>query len=548
MPAQDCVGGDQAMATQCSGQLPDEGGEDGPVGPVQAWSGVGAAQDGDFVAQDEEFDVLGRRTCGPAAGPARAPAGRSSIGVAATRGDHAHPSITAGQRPGPSSGTPQAVAARANTAPDARAVVALTSLFETPSVLRLVSVEQVAEDSGLAVDVCRAVLDDFGIASDGRSAVELLDAFVDGRNPMAGKGIISTTDRGYLVLPGAIALDEVRRTCEQKIKKTRSWDRYHVDRDKAAENSALDAVLRLVRGRGDLYRSLEYRAKPRPGEAVDLSASSTTAEHAEHAEADGLLVLDGVAVCVEVKAGDLRPRSRQGGSRELDGDLKKTVREAARQADRLRALIVAHHGLWRTDGTWLDLADVEEVYTVVVSLEDLGPAALAVDQLASSGILAQVELPWIVSWRTLPWSNARRKLPSVEGARIPPTVAGNAPWRSRSIPSMVSAPATIPATSAPIFNPALTPTLAATRTCSRARSSRPMLWASRTAGISPACDTRFGSSNLACVMAAVCNNRIPEVPFRSWRCEPQQPAFSQVKGHFCCHDTPPRTIRTVDPG
>jgi hypothetical protein len=89
------------------------------------------------------------------------------------------------------------------------------------------------------------------------------------------------------------------------------------------------------------------------------------------------------------------------------------------------------------------------------------------------------------SWRTLPWSNPRRKLPSVDGARIPPIVSGNAPWRSRSIPSMVSAPATIPATSAPIFNPALAPTLAVTRTCSRARSSRPMFWASRSAGISP---------------------------------------------------------------
>ena len=113
---------------------------------------------------------------------------------------------------------------------------------------------------------------------------------------------------------------------------------------------------------------------------------------------------------------------------------------------------------------------------------------------------------------------------------------------------MVSAPATIPATSEPIFNPGLAPTLAATRTCCPARSSSPMFWASRTAGISPACDTRFGSSNLACVVAAVCNNRIPEVPFRSWRCELQQPAFSQVKGHFCCYDTLPETIRAVDPG
>jgi hypothetical protein len=59
MPAQDRVRGDQAMATQRSGQPPDEGGEHGPVRPVHARSRVGAAQDGDFVAQDEELNVLG---------------------------------------------------------------------------------------------------------------------------------------------------------------------------------------------------------------------------------------------------------------------------------------------------------------------------------------------------------------------------------------------------------------------------------------------------------------------------------------------------------
>ena len=40
MPAQDRVRGDQAMATQCSGQPPHEGGEHGPVRPVHAWSWV----------------------------------------------------------------------------------------------------------------------------------------------------------------------------------------------------------------------------------------------------------------------------------------------------------------------------------------------------------------------------------------------------------------------------------------------------------------------------------------------------------------------------
>jgi hypothetical protein len=58
VPAQDRVGCDEAMATQCAGQPPHEGGEHGPVRPIQARSWVGAAQDGDLVPQHEELDVL----------------------------------------------------------------------------------------------------------------------------------------------------------------------------------------------------------------------------------------------------------------------------------------------------------------------------------------------------------------------------------------------------------------------------------------------------------------------------------------------------------
>jgi hypothetical protein len=59
MPAQDRVRRDQALAAQCSGQPPDEGGEDRWVSPVQVWSWVGATVDGDLVPQHEEFDILG---------------------------------------------------------------------------------------------------------------------------------------------------------------------------------------------------------------------------------------------------------------------------------------------------------------------------------------------------------------------------------------------------------------------------------------------------------------------------------------------------------
>jgi hypothetical protein len=59
MPAQDRARRDQALAAQCSGRPPDEGGEDRSVRPVRAWSRVAATQNGDLVPQHEELDVLG---------------------------------------------------------------------------------------------------------------------------------------------------------------------------------------------------------------------------------------------------------------------------------------------------------------------------------------------------------------------------------------------------------------------------------------------------------------------------------------------------------
>jgi hypothetical protein len=59
VPPQDCDQGDQTMATQCAGQPPHERSEDGPVRQSRRGLGLVRAQDGDFVAQHGELDVLG---------------------------------------------------------------------------------------------------------------------------------------------------------------------------------------------------------------------------------------------------------------------------------------------------------------------------------------------------------------------------------------------------------------------------------------------------------------------------------------------------------
>jgi hypothetical protein len=107
------------------------------------------------------------------------------------------------------------------------------------------------------------------------------------------------------------------------------------------------------------------------------------------------------------------------------------------------------------------------------------------------------------SWRTWPKVNARRNEPSVEGAYPLWNSRPIPPCRNNAMSSMLSAPATIPATSEATFNPALAPLSVGTLSRSSAKERSPTDSASASTGTSPAADTRFGSSNTADVAARV---------------------------------------------
>lgn len=278
--------------------------------------------------------------------------------------------------------------------PSPEAADAIRSLFEAPSRLHLVTAERLAQQSGLDPAVVAAVLDIFSFRPDGRSSQELVQAFCEARNPLAGKAILHCPRRGYLPLPGAIASDEIRRTCEARLKETSAWTAYGRARDQAVEGLVTDIFDDMLQGRATIHRNLRYRHSK---EGHDLSPGSSSSGIAPVTEADALVLVDGVAICIEVKAGGLRTRSRQGGVAQLQGDLAKTVQEAAEQADRLRSIIQLNGGLWLEGGTWLDLGDVREIHTVVACLDDLGPLALATSELVQTGVLPQTQLPWVVS-------------------------------------------------------------------------------------------------------------------------------------------------------
>jgi hypothetical protein len=58
MPAQQRVGGDEAMAPALFGQEPGQGCEHGTIWPGETWSGDLSAQDRDFLPEHQDLGVL----------------------------------------------------------------------------------------------------------------------------------------------------------------------------------------------------------------------------------------------------------------------------------------------------------------------------------------------------------------------------------------------------------------------------------------------------------------------------------------------------------
>jgi hypothetical protein len=97
---------------------------------------------------------------------------------------------------------------------------------------------------------------------------------------------------------------------------------------------------------------------------------------------------------------------------------------------------------------------------------------------------------------------------------------------------MLSALAAMPATRQGTFRGAFTPHGPPTLRCSLTSAARPQRCARAITGTRPARDTRFGSSNDACVRAGSCDNRTCEVSSPARRRKLQQLPSSQLRGHL----------------
>ena len=262
--------------------------------------------------------------------------------------------------------------------------------------------EDIMARTGLDSTQVSSVLNTFTLKfDDSRRGSDLVFDFLRGDNPLARRALLADETGNHVMTSLQIGTDSLRRIIEDALKASKYWKRYDKIRKDVSERLAMDYLQAALKTTAQ-HTNLKYFA-PSVGiepSALDPSCVNLTAV-AEQTEADGLFLIEDVALCVEVKARSIAGQARRGDITRLNRELKETIGSAARQARRLERLIETNHGLWLEDRTWLDLSFVREVRSIAVGLDDYGPIGIALDELRRANVITDGKLPWVTSLHDL---------------------------------------------------------------------------------------------------------------------------------------------------
>lgn len=284
-----------------------------------------------------------------------------------------------------------------------RGRAAFDAMMLHPGARATVTVAEIADVTSVPSVVVRSIMSRFAYPFRVDNALTLVQNFIGGWNPFGELGLMVDLDENYLMIHGPIGMDHFRQMAEEAIKNTSDslWHRFDRHRTRVSEGLTVQALESIFKTDCE-HVQLKY-FKPRNGvsveqlgrDAVDITSLG------DETEADALLIIEDVAICVEVKGRSVSIRAREGHVKKLANDLHKTIGEATSQALRLELLIDTNKGLWLGDRSWLDLSSIHEIRSIAVCLDDIGPLGTALDELVRAGVVGSVRFPWIVSLHDL---------------------------------------------------------------------------------------------------------------------------------------------------
>jgi hypothetical protein len=259
----------------------------------------------------------------------------------------------------------------------------------------IVDPDVIAQHTGYKRSAVEAVLDTF--TPTGLTDLdEALGRFFRGDNPLRTAPIVAHTQNRRMLVHDALALPAVREVIETRLKAANRMDAYERHRGQWVENAAID-LLAGVFPRAEVFRGFNYFV-PDPKAATPQTDPN---KFTKRVEGDGLILIDDVALIIEVKSVALTAEARGGVSRRLRGKLRDIVTDAANQAARLRERIITDKHIRLDDGQRIDVSGIREVHTIAVGLEDLSGVTTATEMLVAAGILKPDHIPWTVSLHDL---------------------------------------------------------------------------------------------------------------------------------------------------
>lgn len=249
----------------------------------------------------------------------------------------------------------------------------------------------VAAHTGYQRSTVELILDAF-TANGLADVVETLERFFRGDNALRTTPVVADGKGRRMLVHEALALPAVREVIEARLKAAGRQAAYERHRGAWVEDTAIDLLERALPG-ATVYRGFNYFV-PDPNAAIP---QTDPRQFTKRVEGDGLILVDDVALVIEVKAVSLTAEARGGVARRLRGKLRDIVTNAANQADRLRERIVVDERIRLDDDEWIDVSGVREIHTIAVGLEDLSGVTTATATLTAAGILSPMNIPWTVS-------------------------------------------------------------------------------------------------------------------------------------------------------
>lgn len=265
--------------------------------------------------------------------------------------------------------------------------------FEPGAESCTVSINDLADHIGVAVNTVSKVVEQFRVDIAGMAPVDVVDAFMAGNNPLRTRPIV-VADDGRIILPhNALNADAVKENLEVHLKVVPSnWAKYDLHRGKTLERRTTTALSRMLPGASQ-RDGVEYYV---PANEQELQ-SGDPATYTKRVESDHLILVDDVAFIVEDKAVALSALSKGGKTNRIRTDLTNIITKAAEQSGRLRDAIERDGGVRVHGEGWVDLGHVREIHTIAVSLDDLSSISTATAELVRAGLLDYENIPWTVS-------------------------------------------------------------------------------------------------------------------------------------------------------